>query len=199
MDKTLDKQVAIVTGASRGEADAVQAGRAGRDDREVRALQAEHDAQVTRDHVDDRARHEERRNPARATIDVGLVRVFDHRQAADAGTDQHADALRVGFGHFQPAVLDGLDAGGDAVMDERIHVPGFLRRDVLLGAEALHFAREMAGEVRRIELRDGGDTGLAGDEIGPAVGNIIANRRNQPQACNDNTTAAHGNLFSIIG
>ncbi|MDR6500363.1 hypothetical protein J2785_003519 [Burkholderia ambifaria] len=84
-------------------------------------------------------------------------------------------------------------------MDEGIHAAGFLRRDVLIGAETLHLAREMHGEVRRIELRDGGDTGLAGDEIGPTVGNIIANRRNQPQACNNNTTAAHGNLFSIIG
>ena len=45
------------------------------------------------DHVDDRRRHEERRDAARpALLELGLG-VLDQRQAADAGADQAADAL----------------------------------------------------------------------------------------------------------
>ena len=51
----------------------VQAGRAGGDDRQVRALEAELDRDVARDHVDDRGRHEERRDAARAALrELGL-------------------------------------------------------------------------------------------------------------------------------
>ena len=82
-------------------------------------------------------------------------------------------------------------------MDEGIHVARFLRGQVFLDIEALHLAREAGRIVRCVELGDVGDAGSTGDQIGPTVGNIIANRRNQPKACNDNSTAAHGTLFSI--
>ena len=70
-----------------------------RDDRQIRALAALHDRQLARDHVDDRARHEERRHPARCRGSaVSRVGVLDQRQAADARADAHADALGVRFG-----------------------------------------------------------------------------------------------------
>ena len=66
---------AIITSASpysmsrAGFADAMVGGRARRHDREVRALEAVHDRKLARDHVDDRARDEERRNLARAACE----------------------------------------------------------------------------------------------------------------------------------
>ncbi len=47
---------------------------------------------------------------------------FDGVQTADAGADRHADARRVGLGHFQAGVVQGLGARRDAVVDERIHL-----------------------------------------------------------------------------
>jgi hypothetical protein len=82
-------------------------------------------------------------------------------------------------------------------MDKGIHVARFLGRHIVFDVEAFDFAGKARGEVRGIELRDLGDTRLASDQIGPAVGNGIANRRNQPKACNNNTTTAHGNPLSI--
>ena len=109
------------------------------------------------------------------------LRLFDHRQTADAGTDHHADTLGILVGDFEAAVLHRLDACSHAVMDERIHVARFLAGDVVLDIEALHLAGETRGERRCIELRDIGNTRLAGDQSGPGVGNSIANRRNAPR------------------
>lgn len=63
---TSDHHVSFTVGdIARGHADAMGAGGAGGGDGVVRPLQAQVDRQETRDHVDDRARHEERRNAAR--------------------------------------------------------------------------------------------------------------------------------------
>lgn len=171
-----------------GGADAVQAGGASRHDRQVRATHAVLDRQVTGDHVDDRRRHEERRNTARTALVVIFLLLFDHRQAADAGTDDDADAVGVLFGHDHAGILHGLDTGRHAVMDERIHVAGFLGRDVVLDVEAFDFTGKTGTESLRVKLGDGGNTGLALDRRGPRVGNIIAYRGYGAQAGNDNTT-----------
>ena len=86
-------------------ADAMQAGRAGGHDGQVRAAQAELDRQVARDHVDDRRRDEERRDAARAAAVVLRLRVFDHRQAADAGTHEHADTIAIVVGDDNARIL----------------------------------------------------------------------------------------------
>ena len=47
----------------------------------------------------------------------------------------------------QAGVADRLDRGGQAVMDEGIHVPRVLGREVVLDLEALDLAGEAAGEA----------------------------------------------------
>lgn len=80
-------------------------------------------------------------------IDVGLVCVFDYWQVVDVGIDQYVDVFCVGFGYFQFVVFDGLDVGGDVVMDECIYVLGFFCWDVFFGVEVFYFVCEMVGEV----------------------------------------------------
>ncbi|MNS72848.1 hypothetical protein D3C72_1062680 [compost metagenome] len=180
-----------------GQADAVQAGRAGRHGREVRALQAVIDRQMARDHVDDRARNEERRNPARAAIGQLHLRSFDHRQAADAGANQHADALGVLLGHFQAAILQRLGTRRDTEMDKRIHTGGFLRRNIFLDVETLHFTGKMDGERGVIEFGDGGNAGLAGNQVGPAFGNRVSDRRHKAKPSDDDATTAHYDFLRV--
>ena len=173
----------------------MQAGRAGGDDRQVRPLEAEHDRDVPRDHVDDRGRHEERRDPARAALfELGLG-VLDQRQAADARADQAADALRflgvelvVGR---QAGVADRLDRGGQAEVDERVHVTRFLGREIVFDVEALDLAGEAAGEGRGVELGDVGDAGAAREQVLPAFGDAVADRADQAEAGDDDTARIH--------
>jgi hypothetical protein len=93
---------------ARRQPDRVQARGAGRDHGDVRALEAEHDRQVARDHVADRARDEKGRDLARAAGEEIVVRPLDQRQAADAGADVDADALGVRLRRIEPRVAQGL-------------------------------------------------------------------------------------------
>src|SRR4030095_9936066 len=115
-------------------------------------------------HVDDRSRHEEWRDLAHATMEVGHLRVLDHRQTADAGTHADAHALLVPAVAIEARVLDRLHRRDEAVMDERIVAARFLRRQILAHIEILHFAGDMYGEVARVEARDPGDAGMARED-----------------------------------
>ena len=100
--------------------------------REVRALVAVVDRHQARDHVDDRARaRRTARSCARRRCRYAVVRVLDHRQAADARADAHADALLVAGVAVEAGVLDRLHRGDEAVVDERVVAARFLRRQVL--------------------------------------------------------------------
>ena len=187
--------IAVVDGAG-AEADGVKAGGAGGDHGQVRALHAEHDGQVARDHVDDGAGDEERRNLARAALQEGAMGVFDHRQTADAGTDVHADAFGILRRHFQTRVLDGLDARRHAVMDESIHAARFFGGQILGDIEPLDLPGHLRGEAGGVEAGDVGDAGFAGEDVGPSLADTDADGRNDAQA-GDNYFAS-GQNDSVI-
>ncbi len=138
-------------------ADAVVRGRARRDDREVRALVAVVDRRQAGDHVDDRARHEERGDLAPAPGHVRGLRLLDQRQAADARADADADALLVAGVVGEPGVRDRVHRRREAVVDEGVVAPRFLRRKVLADVEILHLGRDARRKRRAIETRDGAD------------------------------------------
>ena len=62
-----------------------------------------------------------------ALRDTWLVRLLDHRQAADAGADAHADALLVAGVAVEAGVAHRLHRRDEAVVDERVVAPRFLR------------------------------------------------------------------------
>ena len=55
-----------------------------------------------------------------------LVRLLDHRQAADARADAHADALLVAGVAVEARVRHRLHRGDEAVVDERVVAARFL-------------------------------------------------------------------------
>ena len=97
------------------------------------------------DHVDDRARHEERRDLALAAFVIRDRGLLDRSDAADAGADRDADAFFVVLVRLQAGIAQRLDRRGDAVVDERIHLLDVFRRDVLRRIEIAH----LAGDARR--------------------------------------------------
>src|ERR1019366_851358 len=168
-----------------GHADRVQAGRACRDDREVRPLEAEHDRDVPRDHVDDRGRHEERRDPARAAPLELRLGLLDEGQATDPRSDQATDALGLFLAQLvvgrQTGIADRLDRRGQAVVDERVHVPRILGREIVLDLDALDLAGNAAGEGGRVELRDVRDAGSTGEQVLPTDVDAVADRTDEPE------------------
>jgi hypothetical protein len=113
---------------------------------------------VPGNHVDDRSRHEERRNAARAAVRQFGVGVLDHRQAADARADNATDAASLLFAqclaHGQTGIGHGLRRSGNPVVDEGVHGARLFGADVGLQVEALDLAGDLAGEVGSIELGD---------------------------------------------
>jgi len=65
---------------------------------------------------------------------------------------------------LNPRILDGLDPGREAEMDETIHASRLFRRQVGGDVEVLYFASDPAGERGRVEMRDAADARLGGKD-----------------------------------
>ncbi len=119
--------------------------------------------------------------------------LFNGRQAANAGADQRAYALRLFLVQRitggEPCILHGLDGGRQPQVGEAVHMAGFLGRDVGLDVEVLHLTRETRGQCRGVKTRDGCDARAAGDQAGPGLRHAIAHRADDAQAGHHNTTA----------
>ena len=170
---------------------AVQPGGAGTDDGIAGPLKTQHDGQLPGHQIDDRPRHEERRDAPRPALEVVLVRGLDQGKATDAGAHEGAEALRVLLGDLQSTVAKGLQARCHAVMDEGVEVPQLLRVHPVGGVEVPHFPGNARWERRGVEAGDRADARLAGDQIGPAGLDVVTDRRDEAKARNDDATLAH--------
>ena len=86
--------------------------------------------------------------------------VLDGRQTPDAGSNVHADPVRIILGHFQPCVIRRHPARADGVLDERIHFFNVFFFDELRGIKAFDFARDLGGITGWIKPGDPTDAGL---------------------------------------
>ena len=121
------------------------------------------DGYVAGNQVNQRAWDKERIDFARAAFDNGFAGGFDAGQAADARADVHADTVFVEvFRVVQAGIADGLQRGGDAVVDEHVHAAGFFAADVLADVEIAHFAGDLAVNVGCVETGDEADAAFAG-------------------------------------
>jgi hypothetical protein len=76
-------------------------------------------------------------------------------------------------------------------MDEGVHVAGFLGRHVVLDIEALDLAGKRQAEGRGVELGDRRtDARAARQQVGPALGDRVADRADQPEAGDDDRSCA---------
>jgi hypothetical protein len=120
-----------------------------------------------------------------------LVVVLDHRQAADAGADRHADAAGILLGAGEPRIRDGLGTRGHAVLDEQVHLAGFLGIQVGTDVEVLDGTPEARVEAADIEVLDGGNAALAGHDVRPALVHGISHRRDQAEPGHHNPSTSH--------
>ena len=176
-------------------ANAVQARCAGSHHSKVGALEAKTHGHMPCHHVDDGRRDKKWGDTPGSTADQFGVGVFDQRQAANAGADHAGNAcgelLTERFPRGKSCVLHGLRRGSNAVVDEGVHRARVLGADVRLQVKTFDLSRNLAGEVRRVELGDEVNAGLAGKEVGPGIGHRVTHGADATQAGHDNATTAH--------
>ena len=134
-------------------ADRVRAGRAGRDDRVVRAADPERDRDLAARRVDEDVRQEERRDAVRAALaqHVGLLQ--DPENAADRGAEDDPDARRVEA--VEPGVRDAPRfAAATASSDVPVEPARLLRRHDARRIEVLDLGGDAHGELARVERAD---------------------------------------------
>jgi hypothetical protein len=119
-----------------------------------------------------------------------VVIVRDKFDAANTGSHRHPDAMTVVFADLQPGVFDGVDARGNAIVDEGIVLALFLGREVLVDIEVPHAAGNSRGEATGVEILDETDTGITLDNVLPGIIQPAAHRRDDPHAGDDNATFA---------
>src|SRR3546814_2382132 len=83
-------------------------------------------------------------------------------------------------------------------MDERIHLPGFFDRHVLGNVKILDFTGNLGVERGGIEMGNAPDAGASIDDAVPGAVNIVADRADDTQPGNDDTSF-HGRLLVIGG
>ena len=82
------------------------------------------------------------------------MHLFDERKAADAGADDDSEAVAVFGGRIELRVIDGDLRRGHGEVNECVGFLDLFLLDPLFGDESTHFAGDLAGIVRGIELRD---------------------------------------------
>ena len=102
-----------------------------------------------------------------------------------------AAAGRVGPGEIEPGVGDGLHAGGDAVVHELVHAPGFLGRDVLADIEVAHLAADAHWKGRHVEACHRADAALTAQHGVPCRLDGAPDRRHHSQTRYDDPALAH--------
>src|SRR3546814_6194371 len=83
-------------------------------------------------------------------------------------------------------------------MDERIHLPVFFDRHVLGNVKILDFTGNLGVERGGIEMGNAPDAGASIDDAVPGAVNIVADRADDTQPGNDDTSF-HGRLLVIGG
>ncbi|MOA00921.1 hypothetical protein D3C78_1203010 [compost metagenome] len=175
--------------------DAMQTGGTCRDHGQIRPLEAETHGHMTGHHVDDGRGHEERRDATRAAVAQLNLGVFDQGQATNARAHHARNArgefIGQGVARRQARILNGLRRSRNAIVDECVHSPRILGAEIGLQIKPLDLTCNLAGKVRRVELRDEVNSGLAGQNIGPGIRHRVTHGADATQAGHDNATTAH--------
>ena len=139
------------------------------DDRNIGAGNVLQDADISRRHVDDAARDEERRDFSRAAGQEFVVVVFDGLDATDSGAQCHTDSMPVFLGNFEARVPDRVDGRADAVMNERVILPLVFLFKVGIDIEALHEPRNSGRIGACVEVVNNDGSGVSFANITPGI------------------------------
>src|SRR5690606_12470305 len=123
--------------------------------------------------------------------------LLDAEDAADARTDDRTDALGIGLVDLQPGIIQSHERGGQAVVDERLHLLGVLGRDEDGGVEITDLAGDAGAEPAGVEIGDRADAGSAVDDAVPTAGQGVAQRRYHAHAGDHDATLTHWRLLTV--
>ena len=182
-----------------GVANVMGAAGAGGGDRNVRATEAVFDRHVARNHVDDAARHEERRYTASTAGIERIVGFFNHRQTADAGANGTADTVCIAFVGFNAGIVDGLGCSDHSVLNEQIHFARILGAHVRIQREILDRCREASCELRCVKKLNWRHTAFTGQDIVPGVLDGITYGCQQTETGHNNFSARHPTPPALSG
>ena len=94
--------------------------------------------------------------------------------AADAYTENHADAVLVDFLQVPSAVLDGLHGSHECILLVEVHFACLFAVDEVVGLEAFHFAGELCFEFGGIKVGDRSCAAHAVLDVFPHFGHRVA-------------------------
>ena len=168
-------------------ADRGRAGRARGDGSEVLSLEAELDRDLPARRVDEHRGDEEGRDAIRPALGEDLLLLDDRRDPADRRPDEDPDPR--GIDAVQPRIVPRLLRGGDGEEDVAVHPPRLLRRHELAGVEAAHLRGDPHRVLGGVERLDPPDAAAARYRGVPGRRGVEADRRDRPEAGDDD--AAH--------
>ncbi|MCY1440695.1 hypothetical protein D9M71_569790 [compost metagenome] len=170
-------------------------GGTGRGDGVVGSLCTEVDGQETGNHIDDRAWHEERRDPSWAGLVQRAGGFFDIGQTANTRAHGHADTLTVGVSDFQTGIAYRLKTCGQTVLNEQVELAGFLDRQVFLDIEVLYRAAKTGGIGRKVGVFDQTNATAASQNALPAARHIRAQWRQHTHTGDYDASTRHSTLL----
>ncbi len=179
-------------------ADRVRARGAGGRAGQVGALRPEQDGDLPGGHVEDHPGDEKRRNPARSALRQERVLGFEELQAADTGADVDARAFGVAGADLVARVGQRLTRRRDGEVGEGIHLADVLLVHHRQRVEPAHLSRYPRTVVARVEAGDRSDAAFPGKQGLPRALAIEAQRRQQPDAGDDNASAHEGFLWGLF-
>ena len=181
-------EIAVLNGAVRF-TDLVVARRARRGDRQAGALRVELNGDVAARDIGNEHRDKVRGNAARALFVQRRHLIGERLDAADTGTEIHAEALRVDLAH-DFAVVHRLRCRRDGKLRERVVLAHFALIHVQQRVKILDLRRHMRFKVRGVKLRDFRDAALAGFQVFPERIHVVADRGNCAET-RDNYSSFH--------
>ena len=119
-------------------------GSTGSNDGQIWSLEAKHDRQITRHHIDDDARNKEWGDFTRTASKINIMGSFNHWQTANTRTDVYADTFCIKIptsNIVNTRVFYRLDGCCHTVMDKGIHTTSVFGGDVLRDVETLYLTR----------------------------------------------------------
>ena len=160
-------------------------------DRIVRPLQSIFNGEITGNHVDDVGRNEKGRDFSRATIQVGMIAVFNAGYATDTSSNGHTNTRSILFCDFQPTVINSLATCSHTIVYELVHFTDIFLWYVLSDVEVANSAAKPCTECFHIKMGDGFDTAFPREDIIPGLFNRVSNRRYHAETCYHYPSSRH--------
>ena len=128
------------------------------------------------------------------------MHLFNHGQAADAGTQHAANAVGEFFvqrrASGQTCIGYSLAGSSNTEVNERVHAACFFGTHVGLQIKALDLAGNFAGKGRGVKFGDWSDTRLAREQRVPRLRHRVPHGADATQAGDNYATTCHVNMQS---